>query len=94
MRRDFLNGLLFLDRLQRDSCFHFRPEAPGLNSLWAVALLVPIESTFEKEIRSVHRLHGADLEALGVVGDDLAEDFVEANGDFPVGVVRFELGKV
>src|SRR5271157_5716845 len=30
MRSDFLNGLLFLDRLQRDSCFHFRAEAPPL----------------------------------------------------------------
>src|SRR5439155_4717938 len=30
MRSDFLNGLLFLDRLQRDSCLHFRAEAPPL----------------------------------------------------------------
>src|SRR6516165_6818810 len=30
MRSDFLNGLLFLDGLQRDSCFHFRAEAPPL----------------------------------------------------------------
>ena len=31
MRSDFLNGLLFLDRLQRDSCLHFRAEAPPLS---------------------------------------------------------------
>src|ERR1700732_4153626 len=30
MRSDFVNCLLFLDRLQRDSCFHFRAEAPPL----------------------------------------------------------------
>src|SRR5205085_2097824 len=30
VRSDFLNGLLFLDRLQRDSCFHLRAEAPPL----------------------------------------------------------------
>src|SRR6516164_8871894 len=30
MRSGFLNGLLFLDGLQRDSCFHFRAEAPPL----------------------------------------------------------------
>src|SRR4029077_18559891 len=30
MRSDFLNGLLLLDRLQRDACFHFRAEGPPL----------------------------------------------------------------
>src|ERR1700730_16291995 len=30
MRSDFLNCLLFLDRLQRDSCFHFGAEVPPL----------------------------------------------------------------
>jgi hypothetical protein len=30
MRSDFLNGLLFLDRLQRDSSFHVRAEASPL----------------------------------------------------------------
>jgi hypothetical protein len=30
------------------------------------------------------------LQALGVVGDDLAEDFVETNGDLPIGIVRLE----
>jgi hypothetical protein len=30
MRSNFLNGFLFLDGLQRDSCFHFRAEAPPL----------------------------------------------------------------
>src|SRR5580704_4130757 len=34
------------------------------------------------------------LQALGVVGDKLAEDFVEADGDVPGGIVRLELGKV
>ena len=43
----------------------------------------------------VNRLPGVgSLQALGVVGDDLAEDFIEANGDFPVGIVRLELGKI
>ena len=27
-------------------------------------------------------------------GDDLAKDFVEPNSDFPVGIVRLELGKI
>src|SRR2546425_13056863 len=27
---NFLNGFLTLDRLQRDSCFHFRAETPSL----------------------------------------------------------------
>src|SRR5262249_3263694 len=30
MGSDFLNGLLFLDRLQCDSCLHLRAEAPPL----------------------------------------------------------------
>ncbi len=30
IRSNFLNGLLFLDGLQRDSCFHFRAEASPL----------------------------------------------------------------
>ena len=29
-----------------------------------------------------------------MIGDDLTEDFVEADGDVPVGVVGFELGQV
>ena len=29
-----------------------------------------------------------------MIGDDLAEDFVEADGDFPFGIVRLEFGKV
>ena len=44
MRSDFLNGLLFLDGLQRDSCFNFRAEAPPLPrfnfySLYEAAIL-------------------------------------------------------
>ena len=30
------------------------------------------------------------LQPLGVIGDDLAKDFVEANGDLPIGIVRLE----
>ena len=29
-----------------------------------------------------------------LVGHDLAEDFVETNGDFPVGVMRLKLGQI
>ena len=32
--------------------------------------------------------------ALGVVGDDLAENFVEADGDGPVGIVGIEFGEI
>jgi len=31
---------------------------------------------------------------VGVVGDDLAENFVEADGDGPVGIVGFEFGEI
>ena len=34
------------------------------------------------------------LQALGMIGDDLAEDLIEANSDFPFGIVRLELGKI
>jgi hypothetical protein len=48
MRSDFLNGLLLLDRLQRDSCFHLRAEGPPLPrfhfcSLSETAILYLIE---------------------------------------------------
>lgn len=34
------------------------------------------------------------LQTPGLVGDHLAEDFVEANGDFPIRIVGLELGEV